>query len=276
MPPAVALAIPAIAGAGASASSGKKGANSAKDAANRQFGMQQSLFNTGLSAWQPAADYFKKLLSGDPTQIAQAVGPTSDILKGQAQGQSRQLAATLPSGGEANAAQATNAQGSYNNLARLYAGVQPGAASALGQLSAAPLGASAPNVGSGLKFDTHQQEQLGQSKGTIGSGLGTVAANAKHGSGSSGKGSGGGGKSSPSPIAAGDPSICWIAQALYGDNDPRVITIRNYLTGRFSRYRVGWTIVLLYKTFGERIARYQWITELMRPLFNLALRRAYQ
>lgn len=202
MPPAVALAIPAIAGAGASASSGKKGAGQAKDAANRQFQMQSQLANTGLSAWQPAADYYKKLLSGDPTQIAQAVGPTSDILKGQAQSQSRQLAATMPAGGEANAAQASNAQGSYNNLARLYAGVQPGAAAALGQLSAAPLGASAPNVGSGLKFDTHQQEQLGQSKGTIGSGLGTVAAHAKHG-GSGKASSGGGGSATPSPSAKG-------------------------------------------------------------------------
>ena len=202
MPPAVALAIPAIAGAGASASSGKKGANQAKDAANRQFQLQSTLANKGLSAWQPAADYFTKLLSGDPTQMAQAVGPTSDLIKSQQQGQARQMAATLPQGGEANAAQAQASQGSYNNLARLYAGVQPGAASALGQLAAAPMGASAPNVGSGLKFDTHQQEQLGQSKGTIGSGLGTLAANAKHG-GSGKASSGGGGSASPSPSAKG-------------------------------------------------------------------------
>lgn len=197
--PAAVAAIPAIAGAGASAAGGKKGNSAAKDAANRQFQMQQSLFNTGLSAWQPAADYFKSLLSGDPTQIAAAVGPTSDILKGQAASQSRQLAATMPAGGEANSAQAQNAQGSYNNLARLYAGVQPAAASALGQLASAPMGASAPNVGSGLKFDTHQQEQLGQSKGTIGTGLGSIAAGAKHGnnSGSGKGGSGGKGRSTP-------------------------------------------------------------------------------
>lgn len=179
MPPAVALAVPALAGAGASAAGGKKGSNNAKDAANRQFQMQQQLFSTGLSAFTPAADYFKSLLSGDPTKIAEAVGPTSDILKGQAQGQARQLAATMPAGGEATAAQAQNAQGSYNSLARLYAGVQPGAATALGQLSAAPLGASAPNVGSGLKFDTHQQEQTNQSKGQLGQGVGQLGVGAK-------------------------------------------------------------------------------------------------
>jgi len=179
MPPAVALAVPALAGAGASAAGGKKGRSSAKDAANRQFQMQQSLFNTGLSAFTPAADYFKSLLSGDPTKIAEAVGPTSDILKQQAQGQARQMAASMPAGGEANAAMAQGAQGSYNNLARLYAGVQPGAATALGQLSAAPLGASAPNVGSGLKFDTHQQEQSNQSKGQLGQGVGQLGVGAK-------------------------------------------------------------------------------------------------
>ena len=181
MPPAVAAVAPAVIGAGASVGGGKKGGHAAKDAANRQFQMQQQLFQTGLGAWTPAADYFKKLLSGDPTQIAAAVGPTSDILKQQAQAQARQRAATMPAGGEANAAAAQGAQDSYNQLARLYAGVQPGAATALGQLAAAPLGAAAPNVGSGMKFDTHQQEQQSAAKGSLGTGLGQMGARAKQG-----------------------------------------------------------------------------------------------
>lgn len=196
MPPAILAAAPLVGGAVGASSGGKKGGGSnkaAQQAADRQFQMQQQLFNTALSAWQPAANYYQSLLSGDPTKMAAAVGPTSDILKQQGQAQSRQLAATTPMGGEANAAQAANAQNTSNSLARLYAGVQPGAASALGQLSGAPMGASAPNVGSGLKFDTHQQEQLGQSKGSLGSGLGTLAAGAKHG----GSGGGKGGRSTP-------------------------------------------------------------------------------
>jgi hypothetical protein len=196
MPPAVALAIPAIAGVGAQAAGGKKGNNAAQTAANNQFQMQQQLFNTGLSDFTPASNYYKSLLSGDPTQIAAAVGPTSDILKGQQQSQAQQIAATSPAGGEANAAQAANSQNSYNSLARLYAGVQPGAAAALGQLSATPLGLSAPNAGSGLKFDTHQQEQQNQTKGGLGTGLGTLAVGAQRGKqGGSGKSSGGKGGS---------------------------------------------------------------------------------
>lgn len=200
MPPAVALAIPAIAGVGAQAAGSKKGNSVAQTAANNQFQMQQSLFNTGLSSYTPASNYFKSLLSGDPTQVADAVGPTSDILKGQQQSQARQIAATTPAGGEATAAQAANSQSSYNSLARLYAGVQPQAASALGQLASAPLGLSAPNAGSGLKFDTHQQEQQNQTKGGLGTGLGTLAVGAQHGKGSgSGGKSGGSGKSTTNP-----------------------------------------------------------------------------
>jgi hypothetical protein len=178
MPSAIAPLAMLGAGAG-SAAGGKKGNKSAQKAADAQFQMQQQLLSTGLSAFNPAADYFKKLLSGDPTQIAAAVGPTSDILKGQAQSQSRQLAATMPAGGGANAAQAANAQNSYNSLARLYAGVQPGAATALGQLASTPLGLSAPNVGSGMKFDTHQQEQQTGAKSSLGQGIGGLGAGIK-------------------------------------------------------------------------------------------------
>lgn len=199
MPPAVAAVAAPIAGAVGSSVGGKKGGGgankAAQQAADRQFQMQQQLFTTGLSAWQPASDYFRKLLSGDPTQTAQAVGPTSDLLKGQAQAQSRQMAATMPQGGEANAAQSAIAQGSSNDLARLYAGVQPGAATALGQLAGMPLGASAPNVGSGLKFDTHQQEQQSNAKGSLGSGVGQVLG--RVGSKGSKGGSGSGAASSP-------------------------------------------------------------------------------
>ena len=180
MPPAVALAAPAIAGGAASASGGKKGQKKAQAAADRQFQMQQQLLQTGLSAWQPAADYYSKLLSGDPTKIAEAVGPTSDILKGQAQAQARQTAATMPMGGEANAAGAAIGQNSYNQLARLYAGVQPGAASALGQLAALPMGMSAPNIGSGLGYNALQQQQQNSAKGQLGTGIGQAGAGAKH------------------------------------------------------------------------------------------------
>lgn len=192
MPSAVAAPLATIATGGATAAGGKKGQRAAQQAGNQQFQFQNTLFNTGQQAWQPAAHYFQSLVSGDPRQIAAAVGPTSDILKQQAQAQSQQIAATTPQGGFQNLAQTQNLQNQYNQMSRLYAGVQPQAAAALGQLSAQPIGASAPNVGSGLKFDTHQQEMQNQSKGGIGQGLGQLI-----GSSRSGKGGGGGKGGSP-------------------------------------------------------------------------------
>lgn len=207
MPPAVAMAIPAVAGAGASASGGKKNRGSANKAAERQFQLQQdvlnfgkSLVNTGLGAWTPAASYWQSLLSGDPTKIAEATGPTADIIRQQSQATGRELAARMPMGGEAIAAQGANALQTSNNLARLYAGVQPTAATALGQISGIPFGAGtstmgqgAPNVGSGLKFQTHANDQLSQAKGGLGTGLGQMIAGRKQG-----KNTGGGGSTSTS------------------------------------------------------------------------------
>lgn len=179
MPPAVIPAIGAVAGAGASAAGSKKGNKAASNAANQQFQMQQQLFKTALGAWQPAANYWQALLSGNPTAVAQAVGPQADIIRGQGQASAQQIAATSPAGGQTNLAQTQNQMGQYNQIARLSAGMQPMAAQALGQLAGMPMSISAPNVSSGLKFDTHQQEQANAAKGGLGQGLGQLYASGK-------------------------------------------------------------------------------------------------
>lgn len=193
MPPAVALAIPAIVGAGASASSGKKSSNAANTAANNQFKLQSQLVGAGEQAIAPAQAYWEALLSGDPTKVAQAVGPQADIIRQQGQASSEQAAATTPAGGEANLAQQENQMGTYNQIARLSAGTQPQAAGALSQIGLGEVGAAAPNVGSGLKYNTHQQETQAANKGSLGQGLGRIAVGGKNSGGKSGSGGGGGG-----------------------------------------------------------------------------------
>lgn len=174
MPPAVGAALPLVIGGAAQGASGKKGQGQAQQAANAQFNLQNQLIGEHQSTFTPAANYFKSLLSGDPRQIAAAVGPTSDILKQQSQARAQQLAANTVGGGTQNQAQQQNLADQYNQTSRLYAGVQPGAAQALGQLSSAPLSAAAPNVGGGLKYNTHLQDQQDQSKGALGAGVGQV------------------------------------------------------------------------------------------------------
>lgn len=194
MPPAVAAIVPGLAGAGASSASGKKGGGSAQRSADAQAQLQNQLFGEHTSTFTPAANYFKSLLSGDPRQIAAAVGPTSDILKQQAQANQQALAANTVGGGAQNQAQQQNLQNQYNQTSRLYAGVQPAAAQALGQLSQAPLSASAPNIGAGLKYNTHLQDQSNQAKGGLGTGLGQAFAGARNSKRSGEGGGGGGGK----------------------------------------------------------------------------------
>lgn len=192
MPPAVGMAIGGLASGAGAATGGKKGGGAAKKAAEQQFQMQQQLFNTALGAWNPAANYWKALLSGDPNAVSQAVGPYADIIRGQGQASAQQLAATSPAGGQTNLAQAQNQMGQYSQIARLSAGMQPAAASALGQLAGMPMSISAPNVSSGLKYDTHAQEQASAAKGGLGQGLGQLYATGKQGKRGGGGASGGG------------------------------------------------------------------------------------
>lgn len=203
MPPIAAAAIPAVIGAGASAGGSKKG----NKQANQQFQLQQQmaqfgqgLATQGMSAWTPAADYFKKLLSGDPTSIAEATGPARDVIQGQSAANSREMAARMPAGGEAVAAQGANALQSSNNIARLYAGVQPGAAQSLGQLSSIPIsgGASFAGIGrpdTGGAFLANQNQS--NAKGGLGQGVGTLFARHKQGKQNGGSTSGGSSNSGP-------------------------------------------------------------------------------
>lgn len=252
---------------------GKGGSSAANAAAKNQFGMQTQAFGAGMGDITPAANYWAALLSGDPTKVAGAVGPFADIIRGQGQASARQIAATSPAGGETNLAQKENQMGTYNQIARLSAGVQPQAAQQLGQIGQGLLQVGAPNVGAGLKYNTHQQEMAAQAKGGLGQGLGQAAAkylpsvNAGSKSGPFNKGGRGGGGGIP----ANDPSICWIAQALYGDTDPRVERVRAYLLGSFSRRWMGRAIVWLYRKFGRRVARWSWFTSLLRPVFDRIL-----
>lgn len=172
MPAAIPIGI-AAAGTGSSMAQGK----GAKGVANKQLALQQQqldfgkqIFNTGMQAWQPANNYWQALLSGDTTKASQAVGPYSDIIKQQGAATSGQIAG-LPAGGERSAAQAQNLSDTYNQTARLYAGVQPTAAQALGTLAGLPMqsgvgimGQGAPNISAGLKYGTHANE-LAQGQG---------------------------------------------------------------------------------------------------------------
>lgn len=170
-------AITGIAGGLASAGSSAAGGKKASDQLNKQLQLQQQQLQLGrdltaqgmTKAWTPAANYWNTLLSGTDAAVQGAIGPISEQMRQQSGAGIRNLASTMPAGGERNLAVANATNQQYGDLARLYAGVQPQAASALGQLSQIPIGAGvgtmgqgAPQVGAGLWSQAMGQQQAAQ------------------------------------------------------------------------------------------------------------------
>jgi hypothetical protein len=54
--------------------------------------------------------------------------------------------------------------------------------------------------------------------------------------------------------APGDTKSCWIAEALYGVESPRVHLIRGWLSDVYDERRPGWMFVRLYGLTGRRVA----------------------
>ncbi len=71
---------------------------------------------------------------------------------------------------------------------------------------------------------------------------------------------------------------CWIAEAIYGVEDPRTHLIRAWLNGPFRETGFGDWIMRLYLTIGRPVAwlvkRSSVLRKAFKPLFDLALRKA--
>lgn len=67
---------------------------------------------------------------------------------------------------------------------------------------------------------------------------------------------------------------CWIAKVIFGDDDPRVDLIRNYLLDWEKRSLAGAFVVWLYRRYGERVAKRKRMVRCLTPLFNRWLRQA--
>jgi hypothetical protein len=91
---------------------------------------------------------------------------------------------------------------------------------------------------------------------------------------------GGGGKKSDAGAAkgAGNSKACWIAEALYGVDDPRTLLLRAWLAVAYDERRPGWQFIALYARVGRTVAHliYQGYLPrgLFRPLFDALVNRA--
>lgn len=68
---------------------------------------------------------------------------------------------------------------------------------------------------------------------------------------------------------------CWIAEALYGEDDAKTHLLRSWLNDEFKTHSFGRAVMKLYYRFGERIAakirKHPRLGWLFRPFFELAL-----
>jgi hypothetical protein len=71
---------------------------------------------------------------------------------------------------------------------------------------------------------------------------------------------------------------CWIAEALYGAEDPRTLLLRSWVSSIYDNRRPGWMFVWLYRTFGRAaanlIARGVLPRRLFQSLFDTLVEKA--
>lgn len=75
-------------------------------------------------------------------------------------------------------------------------------------------------------------------------------------------------------MPGGGSSGCWIAEKIWGVNDCRTHLVRAYLNRVWAKRSViGKTVMWAYRTFGKQVAEFSPAVRMLRPLFNIALRR---
>ena len=86
------------------------------------------------------------------------------------------------------------------------------------------------------------------------------------------------GRASEGPGVTPRVPPCWIAEVLYGADDPRTHLLRSWLTQVYIGTLAGSVVVRLYVVYGRQIARLATrsssLRSILRPLFDAALIRA--
>jgi hypothetical protein len=236
--------------------------------AQQQDARSQQLFNLTEPGLQLTESFYKKLASGDPTQIQQATAPATEQIASNVEQSKKAISAEMPRGGARDVAlqeaDITKSAEIGNTKAQAYLGSFPALASLAGtgiglsinevtQALSAFQGASSSNQAAG------QMEGAGkaQTLGFLGS-LGNSAA-----------------------TGAGMALGCWIAEAIFGPTNLRTVRLRVYLNDVWAKQSaIGLQVMFLYRIFGRQIARQvekrSWVRKLFTPLFLYADRCAYR
>jgi hypothetical protein len=92
---------------------------------------------------------------------------------------------------------------------------------------------------------------------------------------------GGGGRRSDAtgkPPGGRSKAFCWVAEAVYGEHDPRTLLLRAWLSQAYDDRRPGWPLIAVYRRFGRAVAnlihRGYLPRTVFRPLFDLLVGQA--
>lgn len=158
--------------------------NSTMDLQNLEKSLLSQYSSIAIPGISSASNYYSDLLKGGPTAQS-ATAPYAQKIQEQAGVTQRNILNNLPAGGERNLALAQLPLTTGTNIANLYQGLGPQAASGLSGLSLGAAGAGtgsggvSSSAGSSLTGLAGQQQQAkGSATGGIGAGLGSLAGGA--------------------------------------------------------------------------------------------------
>jgi hypothetical protein len=255
------------------------------------IGMSGAGFGTteaGLATLQPAIDYYSKLLSGDPATTTAALAPTAANISTITSGAENQAGQGMPAGGYRAATMAGLPQAQAAQVGNAALGLQPAAAQALAGLGGevANIGGTQGQIGQGVAQAGSNISQTGTTLSSqalqaiqnyIQDALQKVGLNYQFG-----------GPQTFDTIMQGIGQVakvnytpgCWIAEAIYGTDDPRTHLVREYLNGPFRETAFGRLVMSLYLRFGQAVAaqvrKRSWLKRALQPLFDRALKSAVE
>lgn len=258
--------------------------------------MSQGAYDTtgqALATLDPALSYYNLLAGADPATVASAAAPYADTIQKQltqamtqndqgspAGGYSFMTKASLPTAAanQITATELANQQAAMQALQSL-AGTQNTIAGTAGGIGSGVAGTGQGIAGTGT---TLTSQGLTAEQAAEQAAMAKLGFNAQTGALST-FGAITGGLANLGEAASGVsgfklPSGCWIAEAIYGTNDPRTLLVRAYLNGPFKQTAFGRAVMSLYQRYGRAIAaqvrKHGWLKRALQPLFDKALDHA--
>lgn len=232
------------------------------DIAKQAAASAQKEFQSAFPGFQQAENYYQQMATGDPAALARATAPAVQQIDAQAEATKKRISEDAPRGGAKNLALEENeinrgaqvgnlaTQGYLNSFQNLAGLAGQGVGESISSTSTAIGGLSA----AGNQYSNIAQQQA------------------------EGKASQLGFITSLAGDAATLGAMCWIAEALWSNDDFRTQVVRYYFNEVLDKHWLGRVACGVYRLFGPFVARHirhsdRWRRAFL-PLFTRIARRA--